>query len=1606
MAYDPEAYPRTVLRARQRLVGPGGLADTTVIELYALLGQTLEIIAKEGDAGLITAERAERLRRSIMEHLADLGAEYAAVLDEATLATSQAVADLHKEATEGAFASVGAAGAKEVARAAASYTKVPGLTLQHMMARRSLGGAKTYSGLFSRGLGEMADAVDHTLVRGVARGISSKRLTLELAAQFTQGDKALLQYVTDGALRSAALKGFDDSMAAQTAKDLLQYGRMIAVSEINEAHRSAHVLAGVRSPVVGTAQWTRSGRHAGLKSSPCECDILAQTDRHGLGPGIFYLQNYPAAPHPHCACYPYLIPRAPKKWGTAPPAPKEPPEAITPAATRELFEELAAKYPATRSITDSLIKSTTKQTNLHLGLAHKTFVEGADTILSEQEKIAGEVRRAFSGSKAKARLDGLGARLEMALKETSPEKAADRLKGVEERARKLAEDPDVGASLTKKANALAAEAKARWAEIIVQTETDPAKAKEAAKALASAQRSAAGKEKKVEAAARALRKAETPTFPSDPQDTTVLKKLGGTTGAKLVEGPDKQKYVRKTGTSAGHLREEVYADRAYEALGVDVPPQRLYNAEISAAEGSSGGEPVKLSQYFDDTTELGALKGAAFEDAAAELRKNFVADALLANWDVLGLDYDNVLRVNSGPAAGRLLRIDNGGALRYRAQGKLKGDAFGPQVGEIETLRDPQVNPQAAKVFGPLTEAEINDQIVDVLTRRDELIAALPPELHDVMRARLKNLADRLPADKKAAAEEAVGGAAARQKAAVDRLGEKVQARIDANKNNVAGLKKTIAYAEAAQKKAKAGGNPALQAKAEVMAAKAQKALADKQLANKVSSKKYAAKKKLGAADELIGSDDPQDLEAAVGKAASALVDAEFAGDDALIAQAKKTLAAAEEALDATTGLKKEAKQAIAAAAEMTAEQTGSVKGLKAALAKAEDAVGLALDAGDDALIDAAYKAADAAEDALKAKQLANKKSSKKYAAKKKIEKADALIDEAPDGDTAALEDAIQKAQSALEDASFAGAPDLEAAAKKTLAAAEEALDAAKGAGKEIAQAAGKVADEVEDNLQNVSGLKKLIDEAEALADQADALGSPQAIAAAEEALKDATSALAAKQTANKVSSTKYAVKTALQKAEDAAAAGKAASAQKHLAAAEKKIDFLDDYVDTDFAVKPKEVAGFKQTAAALQKQIDTSDGGKGAAAAKEATAAKKAAKEAASEATKQGDTPTPPNLSDLTAAEKDFLEKVEENIHWAKVSASDYYTNQTIGALQAALDNLGKAKTPELKAYIKAAAGEALEKAKFKLGAMKGEDLSGAYLTKNRAFIELGASLGKKAKKLNSAPKLKKQIGYASAALNSANGADASKKAKDALERAIAALEKKLQAVKPAEIDASKVQPKGPKADPTWDVPETHQHFPSKPKVDAWGSKLFDTWAKKVQKAPQEYQGVKYYKGSGYGPMNRWLRGLEEPSPSSKKKLRERIEGVEKALSRPEAKVDRDMMTYRGLQFDKWYNAGEDLVGKTIKDEGILSTSPSREFAYDWGSSKSEPILMEIELPEGTRAGYLEKIWNRYEYEILLDRGAHFKVKEVRYEKKGYGDPFMVIRVEFLKYDPEVELD
>jgi SPP1 gp7 family putative phage head morphogenesis protein len=223
-------------------------------------------------------------------------------------------------------------------------------------------------------------------------------------------------------------------------------------------------------------------------------------------------------------------------------------------------------------------------------------------------------------------------------------------------------------------------------------------------------------------------------FPTSLDALEEIKTLGGSTGAKLVRDPETgTQFVLKRGKNPAHIQEEFLTNEMYRALGTKVPDSRLYNGD------------TMLSEYIEGTA-FSKLKGADRVRAQLHAQGDFVQDALLGNWDVAGLDLDNLLVDKSG----NVWRIDNGAGLRFRAQGAPKGDAFDEWNTELWTLRDATKNKSAAEVFEHVEWNEyLEKNIENALRKRSEVMALIEDaSLKRTMAARFDNLEEVLALSK------------------------------------------------------------------------------------------------------------------------------------------------------------------------------------------------------------------------------------------------------------------------------------------------------------------------------------------------------------------------------------------------------------------------------------------------------------------------------------------------------------------------------------------------------------------------------------------------------------------------------------------------------------------------------------------------------------------------------------------------------------------------------------------------------------------------------------------------------------------------------------------
>lgn len=211
------------------------------------------------------------------------------------------------------------------------------------------------------------------------------------------------------------------------------------------------------------------------------------------------------------------------------------------------------------------------------------------------------------------------------------------------------------------------------------------------------------------------------TFPSNVDaielELVDLGSAGGSTGARIMQNRTTgQKFILKRGTkgaAADRIAEEMLADDLYSNAGARVPQGRLYLKEDGTAIKLTAfieGDIQTLGQYLEKASS--AQRAAILEDA----RKGFHLDAWLGNWDTVGMGKDNML-----VAGGKVWRVDNGGALRWRAQGQRKGSFDSDGVMELWTMRNRSlewggsisINKDAHDIFRGIKPYQLADMIAE-----------------------------------------------------------------------------------------------------------------------------------------------------------------------------------------------------------------------------------------------------------------------------------------------------------------------------------------------------------------------------------------------------------------------------------------------------------------------------------------------------------------------------------------------------------------------------------------------------------------------------------------------------------------------------------------------------------------------------------------------------------------------------------------------------------------------------------------------------------------------------------------------------------------------------
>lgn len=167
----------------------------------------------------------------------------------------------------------------------------------------------------------------------------------------------------------------------------------------------------------------------------------------------------------------------------------------------------------------------------------------------------------------------------------------------------------------------------------------------------------------------------------------VSEKLGSNEGG-WFEKQNGEKYYVKFYENPNQGRAEFIANAIYEKAGI-----KAAHTERVVIDGRE----AIASAAIEDARVATVDQAASFD-----VQNGFVADAFLANWDVVGATYDNIVQNQDG-----FYRIDNGGSLIFRAQGGDK-EFSAKEIPELESMR--VRGRQTGEVFSGITEEEIQRQ--------------------------------------------------------------------------------------------------------------------------------------------------------------------------------------------------------------------------------------------------------------------------------------------------------------------------------------------------------------------------------------------------------------------------------------------------------------------------------------------------------------------------------------------------------------------------------------------------------------------------------------------------------------------------------------------------------------------------------------------------------------------------------------------------------------------------------------------------------------------------------------------------------------------------------
>ena len=182
--------------------------------------------------------------------------------------------------------------------------------------------------------------------------------------------------------------------------------------------------------------------------------------------------------------------------------------------------------------------------------------------------------------------------------------------------------------------------------------------------------------------------------------------------------------------------------------------------------------------------------------------------------------------------------------------------------------------------------------------------------------------------------------------------------------------------------------------------------------------------------------------------------------------------------------------------------------------------------------------------------------------------------------------------------------------------------------------------------------------------------------------------------------------------------------------------------------------------------------------------------------------------------------------------------------------------------------------------------------------------------------------------------------------------------------------------------------YFDDLEEANDWARRFYGPWVEELSR--EEYSALEEYKKEGFRSLNRGLRDHDGDLSMLPPEDRRRAEGLDAALEKAPT-LERPVVVYRGRLPDavlEAFEAGEEetLVDQVFDDLAYTSTSLCSGIAREYGGSSRFPDSVgKITLPRGTKAGYVDAVFDKGQSEVLLPREAKGRIDKAYREDGVY---------------------